>query len=284
MEVVFHSQRLSELLRDYHTVTGLRVGVYNTEFEEISACPQRHSRFCQKIRSVPQGLSLCRTCDRAAFLHAKEKGISIYHCHAGLAEAVAPILGQGETVGYVMIGQMRTEQHGNRELTALIQVLDSLGISVSDPQKEFDALPLVEETSLPAFAHILQACASYLWLHRVVEVQYSDLPARFSRYVAENLSQPLLLADISAALGVGKTTLCTAVRRSFGMSAGAWIRRSRIDRAKELLRQSNLSISAIAAQVGIADYNYFSKVFQGEAGVTPSAYRKQKHLDEGRKG
>ena len=276
MEVVFHTDQLEGLLRDYHLVTGLRVGVYNTGFEEISAWPAGHSGFCKKIRSVPEGLSLCRACDRSAFLHATaRKGVFIYHCHAGLAEAAAPILGQGETVGYVMIGQMRTAQHGRRELLAASRVLDSFGISSAGLEEEFGRLPLMEESSVPAYAHILQACASYLWLNHFVEVQHPALAGRFLHYVSRHLSDPLRLSEVAAALGTGKTTLCTAVRKEFGISAGDIIRRQRVEAARELLRQTGLTVASIAGMVGIPDYNYFTKVFQRETGMTPSAYRRQ---------
>lgn len=40
-------------------------------------------------------------------------------------------------------------------------------------------------------------------------------------------------------------------------------------------KDSSLPISAVAEQVGISDYNYFSKVFRTMTGTTPSAFRKQ---------
>ena len=52
------------------------------------------------------------------------------------------------------------------------------------------------------------------------------------------------------------------------------IAQRRIRAAKHLLRTTDQSISAVAEAVGVNDYNYFSKVFRGETGMTPSAYRK----------
>ncbi|MDE6898243.1 MAG: helix-turn-helix transcriptional regulator, partial [Lawsonibacter sp.] len=53
------------------------------------------------------------------------------------------------------------------------------------------------------------------------------------------------------------------------------IAQRRINAAKRLLLQSNMPISAVAEEVGISDYNYFSKVFRSMTGTTPSAFRKE---------
>jgi YesN/AraC family two-component response regulator len=52
------------------------------------------------------------------------------------------------------------------------------------------------------------------------------------------------------------------------------IRSVRIDKAKHLLQAGELSVSAVAEEVGIMDYNYFAKVFKEETGVQPSIYRR----------
>ena len=52
------------------------------------------------------------------------------------------------------------------------------------------------------------------------------------------------------------------------------IARRRIDAAKALLLQSNLSIAAVAEKVGISDYNYFSRIFRAVTGTTPRNFRK----------
>ena len=58
------------------------------------------------------------------------------------------------------------------------------------------------------------------------------------------------------------------------MSIGSLIKRRRIEKAKELLMQTDDAIASIAENVGMPDYNYFSKVFKAETGLTPTGYRK----------
>ena len=60
-----------------------------------------------------------------------------------------------------------------------------------------------------------------------------------------------------------------------GISGNTYIRKIRIQKAKELLTQSLLSISEIAFQTGFNDPSYFSKVFREETGENPADWRKE---------
>jgi AraC-like DNA-binding protein len=46
-----------------------------------------------------------------------------------------------------------------------------------------------------------------------------------------------------------------------------------MERARELLHTSDLSVTAISAQVGYSNLQYFSSRFKAKFGVTPSQYR-----------
>lgn len=64
-----------------------------------------------------------------------------------------------------------------------------------------------------------------------------------------------------------------------GMNTTLYIRRRRIVKACELLKETSLAISEIYVKCGIESANYFSRVFKAEMGMTPTAYRRhqQKH-------
>jgi AraC-like DNA-binding protein len=56
----------------------------------------------------------------------------------------------------------------------------------------------------------------------------------------------------------------------------------RMAAAQNLLANSDHSIREVASRVGIADYNYFTKVFKKETGQTPSLWRRQQRLASGK--
>ncbi len=131
MEIVFDKKRLLPLLRDFHTITGLRVGVFDLACKEVAAYPVKLSGFCRLIRSRPEGLERCLACDRTALEHSGEKapgGIHIYQCHAGLTEAAAPICNGEEILGFLMFGQMRRTSQPQGQCRKVIKDLSEMGI------------------------------------------------------------------------------------------------------------------------------------------------------------
>lgn len=61
-----------------------------------------------------------------------------------------------------------------------------------------------------------------------------------------------------------------------GKQWGELLLQERIQAAKSLLSGTDLRISEISRQVGIGDYNYFSKIFKRETGRSPREYRREK--------
>lgn len=281
MKLLVDTQKLFYLLKDYYAVTNLRVGVYDLACQEIAAYPVRQSGFCKVIRGVPQGLALCKQCDSAAFEQAHTlKTVYSYRCHAGLTEAVAPILEGGEVIGYIMIGQMRECSDEEAQWQRLAGSFTALGIDVGYLRGAFCKLKSVTPQEIQSYSHILQACAAYIWLDHYVQVQREDLPKKLEQYINQNLSEKLSLQTIAQHLGVGKTTLCSCARENFGVPVGEMILQRRLACAKRLLRETDLPISTVAEQVGVEDYNYFSRIFKARTQLNPREYRKSGDLKQ----
>ena len=64
-------------------------------------------------------------------------------------------------------------------------------------------------------------------------------------------------------------------RRTYGESPGRMLARLRVEKAKTLLTTSDLSMAAIAGQVGYARQHEFARAFHRVVGCTPTAYRRQ---------
>lgn len=278
MEIVFDTKQLLSLLKDFNTITNVRVGVYDCNFQEICAYPPHPSSFCKIIRSKEKGLKLCKSCDRHAFSHAKAtQNIYIYKCHTGLTEAVSPILDQNITIGYLMIGQMRSEGNADEQWKNLIKYFSNFDMDISHLKSAFYKLNCVSEEKITAYAHILQACAISIRYNNYIRVQDEDIIKKLDCYINKHINEHLSLDILSKNLNIGKTTLCTYAKKHFGMSINTIIRKRRIIKAKELLQRTNKPIAVIANEVGIPDYNYFTKIFKSEVGTTPTTYRKWLH-------
>lgn len=88
-----------------------------------------------------------------------------------------------------------------------------------------------------------------------------------------NLSKGISIGDLSKAVGYSQTHL----RRIFGKATGKgllqFLMELRIEKAKQLLRETNLHITEIALGTGFGDSSHFSKAFRESEGITASAFR-----------
>ena len=88
----FNIEKLTSMLRDFYTVTRIRLTVFDENFQEIAAFLKEIAPFCQLIRTDPSARAMRARCDnKACQTAAKRHGIYIYQCHAGLMEAIMPI-------------------------------------------------------------------------------------------------------------------------------------------------------------------------------------------------
>ncbi|MBX9602267.1 MAG: helix-turn-helix transcriptional regulator [Bryobacteraceae bacterium] len=93
-------------------------------------------------------------------------------------------------------------------------------------------------------------------------------------YIEAEFGQALTLAGIAAAAGVHPASLARAFRRYLGCSAGAFLRRKRLEFAARELAAGQSALSAIAADAGFYDQSHFTCAFREFAGATPAEYRR----------
>jgi AraC-like DNA-binding protein len=100
--------------------------------------------------------------------------------------------------------------------------------------------------------------------------------SRILRFIDELWSrceEPWTLASMAATCKLGRTRFEALTKEITGDAPATLINRLRIRRAQRLLKESKLSITDIAFQVGFNSSQYFSRIFQMLTGVTPLHYR-----------
>lgn len=91
--------------------------------------------------------------------------------------------------------------------------------------------------------------------------------------VHERFSDSLTLSGVSRLLGVHPAHLAKMFRSHYHCTLGDYIRALRLDRAAELLAQSQQTLSAIALEAGFYDQSHFARLFKRRFGVTPGVFR-----------
>ena len=89
------------------------------------------------------------------------------------------------------------------------------------------------------------------------------------------LASILTRADVARRAGISTAHLAELLQERTGRSLTALLREARVDRACDLLRTTELSLAAIAAECGFCDQSYFTNVFQQLKKETPKQYREK---------
>ena len=92
-------------------------------------------------------------------------------------------------------------------------------------------------------------------------------------HIDTNLSDRLTVDALASMLYLSPDYFRRVFRDVTGQSPIKYINKLRIEKAKELLAQSDLTVSKISEAVGVGDPQYFSKLFHEAEGMTPLQYR-----------
>jgi LacI family transcriptional regulator len=95
------------------------------------------------------------------------------------------------------------------------------------------------------------------------------------RYLQAHAFEPITMKDVLHAVPMARRSLERRFLQVFGRSPVDEIRRLRIDKARQLLAETDLPMQQIAEACGFATYNYLTHVFKKTTGTTPSDYRKK---------
>jgi LacI family transcriptional regulator len=93
------------------------------------------------------------------------------------------------------------------------------------------------------------------------------------RHIRDNAHREMEISQIAEQVGVSRRTLEKKFRETIDSSPHQELLRMRMDLAKSLLIESNLSITQIALSSGFGSSQVFSTVFKKQSGVTPSQFR-----------
>ncbi|MFH7029488.1 MAG: helix-turn-helix domain-containing protein [Heteroscytonema crispum UTEX LB 1556] len=92
-------------------------------------------------------------------------------------------------------------------------------------------------------------------------------------YIDAHLDRDIKLADLAQLLGMSQFHFSHLFKQSIGIAPYQYLLQQRIERAKQLLKQSDRSIMEIALDCGFNSHSHLSKQFRQFTGMTPKAYR-----------
>lgn len=101
-----------------------------------------------------------------------------------------------------------------------------------------------------------------------------DVVQEAKAYIRKNFNKNISLNDISERFYINPYYFSQVFKKKTGMKYQNYVIELRVDRAKKLLRETDLKLYEICMEVGYSDMNHFNHVFERVTGVKPGEYRK----------
>jgi AraC-like DNA-binding protein len=95
--------------------------------------------------------------------------------------------------------------------------------------------------------------------------------------IDSRFAEPLDLDTIAREAGYSRYHFVRAFRAAYGESPGRYLTRRRIERAQDLLRSVNLTVTEVCYLVGFLSLGSFSARFRELSGVSPSQFQREAH-------
>ncbi|MBS4534550.1 response regulator [Clostridium sp. D2Q-14] len=109
-----------------------------------------------------------------------------------------------------------------------------------------------------------------------LEEFYTKEFSKAIKYIQDNFQNSITLTDVANHVNLSTSYLSKLFKKELQMKFSVFLTNCKMERARELLENTDESILNISIELGYNESNYFSKVFRKKYGETPSNYRKRK--------
>lgn len=128
---------------------------------------------------------------------------------------------------------------------------------------------------LSALAHAMYHDFIYRVHYLHANPNYSHAIQKCCDYIELSLDRKIKISDLAALVGYSEYYLTEKFRKETGQSLNSYIRTVKVERAKLLLRSTDLTIREISERLAFSTVNFFIKSFRDTTGETPTQYRKE---------
>ena len=116
-------------------------------------------------------------------------------------------------------------------------------------------------------------------LGAIGKAQRKDLPKsdveKAKDFIVANLSRSVSVRAVAEHVNLSPEYFTKLFKKETGQNIKDFITQCKISAAKELLEQSNISVSMVALELGYDNFSHFSQIFKKYENLTPSEYRKK---------
>ena len=249
-------REISEKMLEDSDVDGISVSTLPVEFADLqSAVFQNLYDSCQ------------------FFFHRESR---VFRTHAayleGVQQEIAPLLYQPAALRALLLSWSDQLSHISQALDIYNYIFCQLGIDLEiySYQQLLSTYRSYEEM----VAGILEAMTPDVE-KEINEGGYSRGFLKIIKYIHENYSTDISTADIAREFNMNPSYVSQLFKKETGNTIVKYLTSLRMQKAEELLQNTDLPVSAISDACGFNDYFYFIKLFKKHTSCSPSQYRRK---------
>ncbi|MBD2069552.1 helix-turn-helix transcriptional regulator [Leptolyngbya sp. FACHB-671] len=92
-------------------------------------------------------------------------------------------------------------------------------------------------------------------------------------YIQTHLDRDLSLAEVAGVINISPTYFASLFKQAMGISPHQHVIQQRVEKAKLMLKRTNLAIADLALQVGFSSQSHLTQQFKRITGMTPKQVR-----------
>lgn len=287
MQFDFDNNEILKILNDFSNSTGIiasfkfhgsRLGFTDIPESTLNVNPNRYDEthceyFCQFLHDNGYR-ELCRKNDEQMMFIAEKSGKSVvYACHAGLCEAVTPVIYDGVVIGYVFCGKFVDADREYSSLEKVKEFAAEHNVDYKKLSRLYKKMPVVSLKQFNSAMSLLSNCILYIIEKKFISLKEVTVAEQVKKYIDENVSEDLRVEKLCKQFFTNRQKLHSAFRQSFGVSVKNYVIGKKLEKAENLLLTTDKSVAEVSLEVGFSDYNYFIRVFKNHKGTSPRKYR-----------
>lgn len=244
--------RSTPIARDYAksftAATGLPVaieapGEFHLDSRDLPEC-------CRRMAAKE------RVCEKCEETHSGLQGDTprTVRCFAGLTSSAVPVVAQGETVAYLHTGHAAVN---------------------GDATERHVGAPRLTRGQYEGALRLLELFSRQLAANLPAGTNGSPYPAidRAAREIKQDPGKPWRLTALARAAKMHPAYFSEMFHERLGITLTRFIAGARVDKARQLLRHTDMKIIEVAYAAGFGSVSQFNRIFLREAGCRPSALR-----------
>lgn len=272
--LIYDAESIRKLLMDFYQLTGINISFASFDYKYVVSLPRIDNSFCKKLREYPCMDKKCLECDKIAFHTAeKTRDFHIYECHAGLTEAISPVIDNGRIIGYLFMGKVLMEKPTKEVWDRIKRNFKDYDLDLTELERQFYKCPSLVRKKIEAAARIMDISAKYICLTKLAKLKSRPMIENIKEYIDNNLDKNVTTIELSKRFNISQSHLCHTVKQELGMTISEYRLHKKIERACELLETTQLPVKEIAYTSGFNDQNFFAREFKKLKSCTPTQYR-----------